>query len=92
MALTFTGHTVRHDGVTRKAGAHCCVPDDAAHLLAGPIVWKETAQKSEVTRLITSSSKLQVEGREAKESHSWSFLQVHPLGQLIHGLVSRIMF
>lgn len=36
--LTFTGHTIRHDGIARKAGAHGCVPNDAAHLLTGPVV------------------------------------------------------
>ena len=39
VVLTFTGHTIRHDGIARKAGAHSCVPNDTAHLLAGPIVW-----------------------------------------------------
>lgn len=38
MVLTFTGHTIRHDGIAGKAGAHGCVSNNAAHLLARPIV------------------------------------------------------
>lgn len=91
MVLTFTGHTVCHDGIARKAGAHGCVPNNAAHLLTRPIVWEKIAQKSETARLITSSSNLQVERLGAKEPHYWTFLQVHLLNWLMHQLVSGMM-